>query len=85
MSDWKTNLERAKAACPPGMLVMLRDGDFYCFFGEDAEEAAGVLGLCLTKRTGVPLCGVPYHAADDALLKLIRAGKKVALADEVTR
>jgi len=82
MSNWRMNWERAKAECPPGTLLMMREGGHYVLRGEDAEEASMVLGTCLTESREV---FVPEGTADDALLKLIRAGKKVALADEVPR
>ena len=43
--------------------MLFRLGDFYELFFEDAKEAAGLLNVALTKRNGVPMCGVPYHAA----------------------
>ena len=73
--------ERAKAECPEGALLLLRVGDFYEMLGEDAVAAAGILGLTLTKRQNRPMCGVPYHAAELYLEKLIRAGRKVVLGD----
>ena len=74
---------RAKAECPPETLVMLRDGDFYLLFGEDAETAAPVLGECLVLRTGVPMCVVRYREVEEAIRKLLLAGKKVALGDPI--
>lgn len=73
--------ERAKAECPEGALLLLRVGDFYELLGEDAVAAAGILGLTLTKRQNQPMCGVPYHAVELYLEKLIRAGRKVVLGD----
>jgi DNA mismatch repair protein MutS len=68
---------------PPDTILFFRLGDFYEMFFEDAKEAARILDIALTRRQGVPMCGVPYHAADNYLAKLIRAGKKVALCDQV--
>ena len=62
-------------------LLLMRVGDFYEAFCDDAVTAAPLLGLCLTRRAGQPMCGVPYHAIDAYLAKAIRAGKKVALAE----
>ena len=59
----------------PGKLVFFRLGDFYEMFYEDAKEAAGILDIALTKRNGMPMCGVPFHAVDSYLAKLIRAGR----------
>jgi DNA mismatch repair protein MutS len=72
----------------PDALVMLRLGDFYEMMGEDAERAAPVLQITLTSRPvakdqRIPLCGVPYHAADRYIAKLIAAGFRVAIADQM--
>lgn len=80
MSDWKTNWERAKAECPPGTLLMMREGGHYVLRGEDAEEASMVLGTCLTERREV---FVPEGTVEESIGKLLREGKKVALCDEV--
>ena len=53
-------------------------------FFEDAKIAAPILGVALTKRNGMPMCGVPHHAAEGYMAKLIRAGKRVALAEQTT-
>ena len=74
---------RAKAECPPGTILFFRIGDFYEMFEADALEAAPLLGLTLTRRNGVPMCGVPYHAAERYASQLIRAGKPVALCDQM--
>ena len=64
-------------------LLLMRVGDFYEAFCDDAVTAAPLLGLALTKRAGVPMCGFPYHAIDAYLAKAIRAGKKVAICEQV--
>ena len=71
-----------KNSVPKGAIVMFRLGDFYEMFGEDAIEAAPILGATLTARAGQPMCGVPWHALDGYLAKLIRAGKTAALCDQ---
>ena len=68
---------------PPGAIVMFRLGDFYEMFGDDAILAAPILGATLTQRNGQPMCGIPYHAVNAYLAKLIRAGKTAALCDQV--
>jgi DNA mismatch repair protein MutS len=68
---------------PPGTLLMFRLGDFYEMFGEDALQAAGVLNVALTKRGATPMCGVPFHAARGYIEKLIAAGWRVAICDQV--
>ena len=72
-----------KRELPPGAILMFRLGDFYEMFGEDAITASPILGATLTHRAGLPMCGVPYHALDGYLAKLIRAGKTAALCDQV--
>ena len=72
-----------KRDIPAGAILMFRLGDFYEMFGEDAAIASPILGATLTQRNGVPMCGVPYHALDSYLAKLIRAGKTAALCDQV--
>ncbi len=72
-----------KREVPPGTVVMFRLGDFYEMFGDDAILASPILGATLTRRNDQPMCGVPYHAVNSYLAKLIRAGKTVALCDQV--
>lgn len=72
----------------PGSLLFYRMGDFYELFFEDAVEAARALGITLTKRgqhmgQDIPMCGVPIHAADDYLQKLISLGFRVAVCEQV--
>ena len=62
---------------------MFRLGDFYEMFFADAKEAAGILNVALTKRNGTPMCGVPYHAAEGYIAKLVKAGRRVAICDQV--
>ena len=76
-----------KAQCPEAILLF-RCGDFYETYGEDAVTASKVLGIVLTKRSSamadaIPMAGVPYHAIDNYLPKLIRAGYKVAICDQL--
>ncbi len=68
---------------PSGTLLLFRLGDFYEMFGDDAREAAAVLNVALTKRGATPMCGVPYHAARGYIEKLIAAGWRVAICDQV--
>ncbi|MFD1744752.1 DNA mismatch repair protein MutS [Rhizobium helianthi] len=72
----------------PDSLLFYRMGDFYELFFEDAVEAARALGITLTKRgqhlgQDIPMCGVPIHAADDYLQKLISLGFRVAVCEQV--
>ncbi len=72
-----------KREVPAGAILMFRLGDFYEMFGEDAIVAAPILGATLTHRGSQPMCGVPYHALNAYLAKLIRAGRTAALVDQV--
>ncbi len=72
----------------PDALLFLRMGDFYELFFADAEAAAGALDIALTKRgehggVPIPMCGVPVHAADAYLSRLIRRGFRVAVAEQM--
>src|SRR5437588_748010 len=75
---------RLRGSIPPDTLLLFRLGDFYELFFEDAKEASGLLNVALTKRNGVPMCGVPYHAAQTYIAKLIRAGRRVAICDQTS-
>lgn len=71
----------------PGTILLFRVGDFYETFGEDAVEAAAVLGIVLTSRNNggsdLELAGFPHHSLDTYLPKLVRAGKRVAVCDQL--
>ena len=68
-------------------ILFYRLGDFYEMFGPDAEQASRILGIALTGREGgmgkVPMCGVPFHAAENYIAKLIAAGLKVAICEQL--
>lgn len=70
----------------PGYILFFRIGDFYEMFWEDAKTAARVLGLTLTARSkgadAIPMAGVPFHAVDSYLRRMIRAGHKVAICEQ---
>lgn len=72
-----------RSELPPNTLLFFRLGDFYELFGDDAKDAAGILNVALTKRGTMPMCGVPYHAAKGYIEKLIAAGRRVAICDQV--
>ncbi len=76
--------QRIRRSLPEGTLLLFRLGDFYELFFEDAQEAAQILNVALTKRNGMPMCGVPYHAAEGYLGRLIKAGYRVAICDQVS-
>src|SRR5438876_3616478 len=75
---------RLRGSIPADTLLLFRLGDFYELFFEDAKEAAVLLNVALMKRNGVPMCGVPYHAAQTYIAKLIRAGRRVAICDQTS-
>lgn len=68
---------------PRDTLLLFRLGDFYEMFEEDAERGAGLLGINLTKRHDMPMAGIPYHAADNYITKILKQGRKVAIVDQV--
>lgn len=72
----------------PDAMLLFRVGDFYETFGEDAKKAAGVLGITLTKRgagseTETALAGFPYHSLNTYLPRLVKAGMRVAICDQL--
>src|SRR5499425_3299884 len=91
MNDTSTPLMRQYAAIKkehPNALLFFRLGDFYELFFEDAVVAARELQITLTSRNkekdqAIPMCGVPYHAAEGYIAKLIRRGFKVAICDQM--
>ncbi|NNF46855.1 MAG: DNA mismatch repair protein MutS [Desulfofustis sp.] len=72
----------------PNEILFYRMGDFYEMFFEDAEVASKILGITLTSRNNkadtarIPMCGVPYHAAQNYLAKLVKAGERVAICEQ---
>src|SRR6516162_652098 len=91
MSEPSTPLMRQYAAVKkeyPNALLFFRLGDFYELFFDDAVVAAKELQITLTSRNkekdiAIPMCGVPYHAAENYLSKLLRKGYKVAICDQM--
>jgi DNA mismatch repair protein MutS len=65
---------RLRSSIPADTRLLFRLGDFYEQFFEEAKEASGLLNVALTKRNAVPMCGVPYHAAQSYIAKLIKPG-----------
>ena len=75
-------------AVHPDAILLFRVGDFYETFGQDAIDASGILGITLTRRANgaasyVELAGFPHHAVDTYLPKLVRAGKRVAICEQL--
>ena len=87
MSDVLTPMmqqyHRLKREVPPDALLLFRLGDFYEMFFGDAEEGSRLLDLTLTQRQGTPMCGMPYHAAEGYIAQLLKAGKRVAICDQM--
>src|SRR5438477_1176409 len=91
MSEASTPLMRQYAAIKqehPAALLFFRLGDFYEMFFEDAVVAAKELEITLTSRNkekgiAIPMCGVPYHAAEGYIAKLVRRGYRVAICEQV--
>jgi DNA mismatch repair protein MutS len=87
MSDVLTPMmeqyHRLKREIPPDAVLLFRLGDFYEMFFGDAEEGSRLLDLTLTQRQGTPMCGMPYHAAEGYIAQLLKAGRRVAICDQM--
>ncbi|MDF3056843.1 MAG: mismatch repair protein MutS, partial [Rariglobus sp.] len=71
-----------KRGLPKDTILLFRLGDFYEMFHDDAATASKLCGLTLTKRGETPMAGIPHHAADNYITKLLAAGKKIAICDQ---
>src|SRR5688500_10961311 len=74
---------RIKGELPKDAVLLFRLGDFYEMFFEDAQTGAQILNVALTKRGVIPMCGIPFHAAQSYIGKLLRAGRKVAICEQL--
>src|ERR1700690_2361926 len=74
---------RIKGELPKDALLLFRLGDFYEMFFEDAQAGAQLLNLSLTARNGVPMCGLPHHAANGYIARILKSGRKVAICDQM--
>jgi DNA mismatch repair protein MutS len=74
---------RIRNELPHDALLLFRLGDFYEMFFDDAVVGARLLNVALTKRGVVPMCGIPYHAASGYIGRILKAGRKVAICDQV--
>jgi DNA mismatch repair protein MutS len=74
---------RIKGELPKDALLLFRLGDFYEMFFEDAQNGAQLLNLSLTARNGVPMCGLPHHAANGYIARILKSGRKVAICDQM--
>ncbi|HTB84983.1 MAG TPA: DNA mismatch repair protein MutS [Candidatus Sulfotelmatobacter sp.] len=73
---------RIKGELPKDALLLFRLGDFYEMFFDDAKEGAQILNLALTARNGTPMCGLPYHAANSYIARILKNGRKVAICEQ---
>jgi DNA mismatch repair protein MutS len=71
-----------KRSLPRDTILLFRLGDFYEMFHDDAATASKLCGLTLTKRGETPMAGIPHHASDNYITKLLAAGKKIAICDQ---
>jgi DNA mismatch repair protein MutS len=74
---------RIKGELPREAILLFRLGDFYEMFFDDAKTGAQLLNVALTRRGDIPMCGVPFHAANGYIARLLKAGRKVAICDQV--
>src|SRR5258707_12703818 len=74
---------RVKHQIPADALLLFRLGDFYEMFFDDAKAASQLLNLALTSRNGTPMCGIPHHAAEAYIGRLLKHGRKVAICDQL--
>jgi DNA mismatch repair protein MutS len=74
---------RIKGELPREALLLFRLGDFYELFFEDALAGAPLLNVALTKRGEIPMCGIPFHAASGYIARLLKAGRIVAICDQM--
>ena len=74
---------RIKSELPKDALLLFRLGDFYEMFFEDAQVGAQLLNVALTKRGVIPMCGIPFHAANNYIARILKAGRKVAICDQM--
>jgi DNA mismatch repair protein MutS len=75
--------QQSKSEIPDDAILLFRMGDFYEMFFEDASKASAIMSITLTKRGGVPMAGFPYHSLEKHLPILLRAGVKVAIAEQM--
>src|SRR5258706_7169488 len=74
---------RIKGELPKDALLLFRLGDLYEMFFDDAQQGAQLLNVALTKRGVVPMCGIPFHAANNYISRLLKAGRKVAICEQL--
>jgi len=75
--------ENIRAETPPNTILLMKIGHFYESFGDAAKTVSNITGATLTRRQGVIMAGIPYHAIDFAMAKLVNAGHKIAIINNV--
>ena len=83
MTPMMAQYRRIKGELPKDALLLFRLGDFFEMFFEDAQIGSQLLNVALTKRGAVPMCGIPFHAANNYIARLLKAGRKVAICEQV--
>src|SRR5258706_4275546 len=83
LTQMMAQYRRIKSELPKDALLLFRLGDFYEMFFEDAQVGAQILNVALTKRGVIPMCGIPFHAADGYVSRLLKAGRKVAICEQL--
>ncbi|HVU28579.1 MAG TPA: DNA mismatch repair protein MutS [Verrucomicrobiae bacterium] len=73
---------RIKGELPKDAILLFRLGDFYEMFFDDAKDGAQILNLALTARNGIPMCGLPFHAANSYIARILKNGRKVAICEQ---
>src|SRR5437879_12961927 len=82
LAPMMTQYRRIKSELPKDALLLFRLGDFYEMFFEDAQAGAHLLNVALTKRGGVPMCGIPFHAAQAYIGRVLRHGPQLAIYEQ---
>ena len=83
LTPMMTQYRRIKSELPQDALLLFRLGDFYEMFFEDAQSGSQLLNLALTSRNGIPMCGLPFHAANNYITRILKAGRKVAICEQL--
>src|SRR5208337_4931519 len=83
LTPMMTQYRRIKGELPRDALLLFRLGDFYEMFFEDAQAGAQILNLALTARNGTPMCGLPFHAANNYIARILKSGRKVAICEQL--
>ncbi len=83
MTPMMAQYRKIQSELPKDALLLFRLGDFYELFFEDALTGSRILNVALTKRGAIPMCGIPFHAAQTYIARILKAGRKVAICDQM--